>query len=142
MDSLITSFRLPDQTLEHRAKIREKLRKAIANYRGQIERSSPDDQGAELMNQFAWLVGNTEGDLDEALRYSKRSLELKPNTGAYLDTLAHVYFARGDYDSAIRNQTVAAERDPHSGLIAQELTRFRAVAAEHKKAKGHAGPKP
>ncbi len=29
-----------------------------------------------VMNQFAWLVGNTEGDYDEALRWSKRSVEI------------------------------------------------------------------
>ena len=145
VDSLIAAFQLPGQTAERRAKIEGMVQKAVGHYRNQIVQSGrgPDTaKSAESLNQFAWLVANTKGDLDDALRCSKRSLELGPNRGAYLDTLAHVYFARGEYEDAVRNQTRAAELDPHSGLIARELARFRAAAEEHKKTKTAPAAKP
>ena len=49
-----------------------------------------------MYNQYAWLIGNTEGDFDEALKCSRKSLELQPDEGGYYDTLAHVYFGKGD----------------------------------------------
>ena len=87
---------------------------------------------ATSYNQFAWLVGNTEGDFDEALRYSKKSIELKPGYGGYYDTLAHVYFAKGDYENALKTQTKAAELEPHSGQIARKLAVFRKKWEEEK----------
>jgi Flp pilus assembly protein TadD len=55
-------------------------------------------------NQLAWLLGNTHGDLEEAARCAKKSLELSPNSGAFLDTLAHVYYAKGDFEQAVKYQ--------------------------------------
>ncbi len=59
---------------------------------------------ASAHNQLAWLVSNTEGDYDEALRGSQRSLELRPDTAGYLDTLGRCFYAKGDYKNAVLNQ--------------------------------------
>ena len=80
---------------------------------------------ASANNQLAWLVSNTEGDYDEALRRSHRSLELRPETAAYLDTLGRCYYARGDYANAILYQSRAVELEPHSGQIRRQLEFFR-----------------
>jgi Flp pilus assembly protein TadD len=74
---------------------------------------------------LAWLVGNTEGDLDEALRASHRSLELAPETSGYLDTLGRCYFARGDCEKAVKYQSRAVDLDPHSGQIRRQLDFFK-----------------
>jgi tetratricopeptide (TPR) repeat protein len=93
---------------------------------------------ASLYNQYAWLVGNTEGDYDTALRFSHKSLELRPGTAGYLDTLGRCYFAKGDYASAVRFQSQAAKRDPHSGAIQRQLELFQRTLAkeQEKKAEG------
>ena len=91
-----------------------------------------DPESAAAFNQYAWLVGNTAGDLDEALKCSLKSLELEPETGGYYDTLAHVYFAKGDYENAVKSQTKAAELDPHSGVIRRKLELFREKLKEKK----------
>jgi tetratricopeptide (TPR) repeat protein len=130
VDTLIALFKLPDQTEAERDKTRRLIDKAVLMLRREIE-ESPDD--ANAYNQAAWLMGNTKKDLDEALRLAKKATELSPDNGAYLDTLAHVYFAKGDFDNAIRCQTRAAEVEPHSDQIVSELKVFRAAAEERKK---------
>ena len=76
-------------------------------------------------NQLAWLVANTEGDYDEALRSSQRSLELRPETAGYLDTLGRCFYAKGDYKNAVLQQSRAVELDPHSRQILRQLEFFQ-----------------
>lgn len=80
---------------------------------------------ATAYNQLAWLISNTEGDYDEALRVSHRSLELRPDTAAYLDTLGRCYYAKGDYKNAVGYQTRAVELEPHSSQIRRQLQLFQ-----------------
>ena len=80
---------------------------------------------ASAHNQLAWLLGNTEGDYDEALRSSQRSLELRPETAGYLDTLGRCFYAKGDYKNAVLHQSRAAELDPHSRQILRQLEFFQ-----------------
>jgi len=70
-------------------------------------------------------VANTEGDYDEALRSSQRSLELRPETAGYLDTLGRCYFAKGDYKNAVFHQSRAVELEPHSQQIRRQLELFQ-----------------
>lgn len=131
LDSLIAYYRLSEKSPDLRRKAQARIEQAASRLREQMN-ETPGDPSA--CNQFAWLIGNTGGDLDEALRCSKLSLEGDANNGAYLDTLAHIHFARGELDEAIEIQTRALEAEPHSGLLARELARFRA-ARDQKAAK-------
>jgi len=80
---------------------------------------------ASAHNQLAWLVANTEGDYDEALQSSQRSLELRPETAGYLDTLGRCYYAKGDYKNAVLYQSRAVDLDPHSRQIRRQLEFFQ-----------------
>lgn len=126
IDSLIALYRLPDQPPERRRNIERMVAAAMTDLRQKL--SQREGQDSENFNLFAWLVGNTEGDLNEALGYGRRAVELHPNNGAYLDTLAHVYFAKKDYASAVKHQTQAAQQEPFSGLITKELKAFQEAA--------------
>ena len=84
-------------------------------------------------NEYAWLIGNTEGDFDEAVKCSFKSIELHPEEGGLYDTLGHVYFGKGDWEKAVKYQAMAAELDPHSGLIQKALAQFRKKLEESKK---------
>ncbi|MGA2059361.1 MAG: hypothetical protein ABSG67_02680 [Thermoguttaceae bacterium] len=130
IDVLIACYRLPDQTPEYRKKITDSIRQATEDIRVEIA-AVPDN--CEYYNEFAWLVANTQGDLDEALKCSQKSLELKPDNGGLYDTLARVYYAKGDYENALKNQQRAAELEPHNGLIAKQLELFKKAREEHKK---------
>jgi tetratricopeptide (TPR) repeat protein len=130
IDVLIACWHLKDQSPEFLKRIAELIDRAATELRREIG-DPPED--ASACNQFAWLVGNTKGDFDEALRYSLKSLDLSPNNGAFYDTLAHVHFARTELEQAVKNQARAAELEPHSGLIQRELARFRAELERQRK---------
>jgi tetratricopeptide (TPR) repeat protein len=131
VDSLIAYYALANPLSAEQKEAERLVKRATANYRAKI---AEDQESPKSYNEFAWLVANTKGDLDEALRCSQKSLELSPNTAAYLDTLAHVYFAKGDFEQAVKNQARAAQLEPHSGLILKELRVFR-DALEKKRVK-------
>ncbi len=121
-DALIALHRLPNQDQARREKTSELIKASADVFRKQIQQS-PEEHAP--YNQFAWLVGNTEGDYAEALRYSQKSLELKPNAAGYLDTLGRCYYALGDIDNAIKHQTQAVTIDPHSGAMQRQLAFFK-----------------
>ncbi len=119
---IIALFRLPDQSPAEQERTRKLLKAAADEFRKLIQR---DPENETMYNQLAWLISNTEGDLDEALRCSQKSLELRPGEAGYLDTLARCYYAKGDLVSAVKHQTQAAELEPHTRQIASQLQLFR-----------------
>ena len=80
-----------------------------AETRDQID-ENPEDYRSR--NEFAWLIGNTEGDYDEAVKQSQISIELSPDTGGFYDTLAHCYYGKGDYENAVKYQTKGPKWSP------------------------------
>jgi len=137
VDTLIALFQLPGGSPAERAKTNERVKKAVDALRREL---SEETDEANAYNQVAWLMGNTQGDLKEALEMAKKAVELAPENDAYLDTLAHVYYARGDYANAVRYQSQAAEINPHSGLIVKELKAFRAAMEQKRGGKTTSGP--
>ena len=121
LDSLIAFYRLPDLTPEDRAWIRTQITKAASSLQQRIT-AEPDNPNP--LNEYAWLVSNTEGDFNQATRYSKRSLELAFDSASYLDTLAHCYAANGEPIEAIRCQLVARRHEPGSLTIEKNLQKF------------------
>ncbi|MDE0864368.1 MAG: hypothetical protein OSA98_11330 [Rubripirellula sp.] len=84
---------------------------------------------AEALNNHAWLICNTEGDLNLALKSSLRSLEIVTDS-AKLDTCGRCYFAIRDFDNAIRMQKRALELDPYSLPLKRQLVEFEAAKAK------------
>jgi tetratricopeptide (TPR) repeat protein len=132
---LIGLYHLPNQTPEQHEKTMELMASALQLYRNRIDE---DPDISDFYNQVAWLVANTEGDFDEAIRLSEKSVELEraslardgsgvteERLGGNLDTLAHCYAAKGDYVSAVKAQTEASRLIPFSRVIANKLALFR-----------------
>lgn len=130
-DALIALYRIPNKSPEFKAKVSEMIRAAVIGFRKQIEQNP--DREATPYNQLAWLVGNTEGDYQEAVKASLKSLEIQPGSAAYLDTLGRCYFAAGDLENAIKHQIMAVEREPYSEQMRRQLAEF--LAAQEAKAK-------
>jgi tetratricopeptide (TPR) repeat protein len=145
-DVLIAQFRLPNLDAEERTEIIEKIdetarefREQVAEFRAQAQ-DSPSEQERSRMNvnmaiacnQLAWLVCNTRGDFDEALKCSQQSLEIRPDEGGYWDTLGRCYYAKGDYENAVKQQTQAVKLQPHSGQIRKQLELFRRALKDQK----------
>lgn len=148
VDVLIALYRLKDAKEDRRQQTRELIDSANEHFRGEIQeatvtladmRRQPgfEQQAAKygqylamLNNQTAWLIANTEGNAQEALAMSKRSLELRPNEAAYLDTLGRCYYAVGDLEGAIRAQKEAIKSEPFSGQMTRQLKLFETELAK------------
>jgi len=134
VDVLIALYRVTENDPGRRAEILKSVREVVDECRSQIERSP--EETTTYYNQVAWLVANTEGDLDEAIRYSHKAVELArtdgeppKRVGGLLDTLAHCYYAKKDFSNAVRYQEEAVQLDPHTQAIGRQLKTFREALA-------------
>ncbi|HEY2881775.1 MAG TPA: hypothetical protein VGJ15_05065, partial [Pirellulales bacterium] len=139
VDVLIAMYHESADDAARRQSVLEKIRAVHENYHRQIINMPIE---ANTYNDDAWLIGNTEGDFDQAVAYSHKSLELTVNwpgnfddvqPAEYLDTLAHCYAAKKDFESAVRYQNRAAELQPHSPLIVRALDQFKTQLQETRK---------
>lgn len=121
VDALIALYAMPDNTEEQRADAVRRVKAALARLEEDIQ-AVPDDPTA--YNEYAWLVANTEGDVDKATRYSKLSLVKSFDNPSYLDTLAHCHAAAGRHAAALRVQRLARRAEPFNRTIQRNLERF------------------
>lgn len=122
-----------------RQEVQRHLKTAIRSHQKEIDSTrarmqNPRINGnlelAELLNNYAWLVSNTEGDYQKALRYSKESLTIQKD-GAKYDTCARCYFAVGEIENAIEAQKKAMKLMPNSPPLERQLKEFeQALAAK------------
>ncbi|MCK5804434.1 MAG: hypothetical protein KAI66_16470, partial [Lentisphaeria bacterium] len=59
------------------------------------------DYSMNALNGMAWLCARCGRELENARKYSERTIEHSPRDPAYYDTLAHVLAAQGKFDEAI-----------------------------------------
>lgn len=129
-DVLIAMFRLKEADEIYREKVAGRVRRTIDQVEQMIE-SNPDEP--QWYNHYAWLVSNTEGDFDKAVRYSLKSLELCPNTPSYLDTLGRAYYAAGDLENAVKFQRQAVAMHPKVRVMQKQLEMFEQALAKKSK---------
>ena len=122
VDALIGLYILTDNTPGQRADAVVRVRRALEQIEGEIQ-AVPDDTNG--YNEYAWLVANTEGDIQKATRYSKLSLVKSFDSSSYLDTLAHCQAAAGNNAAAVRTQSLALRQEPHNRTIRRNLERFQ-----------------
>ena len=83
---------------------------------------------ARAYNQYAWVVGNTVGDFEQAIKFSRKSLDLRGWTlSGYVDTLGHAYYGAGKFEEAVLWQSKAVELDPASQAMSRKLKVFQAA---------------
>src|SRR4029079_14825371 len=111
--------------------------------RSTIEAADSDHNRSDAMrafagacNQYAWLVGNTVGDYQEAVKLSAESVkicqqipELKANLAGFLDTLGRAHYGAGDVANAGKPQSMAVALSPASSQIRRQLEFFKKEAA-------------
>jgi len=153
-DVLIAMYRLPDAderwkkrtsglisaAAKHFEELKDRWSRIAVEQLEPEQREQVQDNLANICNQYAWLVANTEGDFDEALNCGLRAVELKPKTSSYLDTLSHCYFAEKDYANAVKYQTLAVQREPHSQQIRRQLGVFQKALERQRASEAPAKP--
>jgi predicted Zn-dependent protease len=77
-------------------------------------------------NSAAWLSACCRRNLDQALDHATRAVALAPANAGHLDTLAEVYFQRGERDKALAAQRKVVQMDPKKPYFRQQLKRIEA----------------
>jgi tetratricopeptide (TPR) repeat protein len=132
VDVLIAMYHVEDADEAWRTDALKRIQSLADQIDKKFENVSEDEDVAKLCNQWAWLIANTEGDFDKAIRYSQRSLELGPDIAraSYLDTLGRCYFAAGDLQNAVKHQRQAVELIPHMQVMRRQLAQFEQALAK------------
>ncbi len=81
-------------------------------------------QSAYLHNNLAWLAARCGRKIEIAMAHASRAVELAPENGGYLDTLAEVHFRQGNRESAIRYSKLAVKYSPDQDSLREQLERF------------------
>jgi thiol-disulfide isomerase/thioredoxin len=92
-------------------------KRAVEPYMELVEKNKGDSQ---LLNQLAWFIVQMQEQDGEkeiapeivaaAISAAELAAKADPDSGAILDTLAHLQYMSGDLDKAIATQTKAAEK--------------------------------
>ena len=105
----------------------ERNEKAAAAYRKAVE---INPGSARAWNNLAWLRAKTKTALDEALAAAKRAIEIDGERASYQDTIAEVYFVRGEMPLALRSIKRALELEPGDDYYQRQLVRFQDAVAD------------
>ncbi|MBT4692975.1 MAG: hypothetical protein HOB73_06500 [Planctomycetaceae bacterium] len=113
---------------EYYAKEAEQLEKKIKTTLDRTAKAQMMYELARAYNQYAWVVGNTVGDFEQAIKFSRKSLDLRGwELSGYLDTLGHAYYGAGKFAEAVLWQSKAVELDPASQGMSRQLKVFQAA---------------
>jgi tetratricopeptide (TPR) repeat protein len=82
---------------------------AIGNYRESLRL---DPGNASVMNNLAFALAETNGDLNEALQMALRAVQKSQDNPEFTDTLGWVYFKRKDIPSALQVFQKLRQRQP------------------------------
>ncbi len=100
-----------------------------------------DPEHASALNYLGYMLADQNTQLEEALAYIKRAVDLDPANGAYLDSLGWAYFRMGKYELAEQNLVKASQKintDPtvhdHLGDLYQKTGRLKLAAANWERA--------
>jgi tetratricopeptide (TPR) repeat protein len=78
--------------------VRGQKSKAVEDYRKVVD---SDPNQAQALNNLAYLLADYSHNLDEALKYAQRAVELDPAKPVYAGTLGWILYQRGLYTSAL-----------------------------------------
>ncbi|MHC4148410.1 MAG: tetratricopeptide repeat protein, partial [Planctomycetota bacterium] len=104
----------------------------------------PNNTG--VLNNLAYMLAENNERLDDALEYSRRAYQARPNAPGFLDTYSYVLYKKGRYEEAAEflqsslqqyeQQRTSAPPDvyEHLGMIKEELGSVTEALAAYKQA--------
>jgi tetratricopeptide (TPR) repeat protein len=119
--------RLADRGMEGRAK--DLFGAMVTRFNAYLAKN-PDD--AEALNNLAWLGALTRQDLAKSTERSRRAVALRPNTAAYIDTLAELQFIQGHQKEALELMQQCRKLEPDSPYFKAQIERFEKNDAKSK----------
>lgn len=88
----------------------------------------------QFLNEYAWTCAEMGVNLDKALDAAKKAVEKSEEDPGILDTLAEVYFKKGDAKSAVATIEKALAKKPDDDYFQKQKEKF--LGAGKAKAKG------
>jgi tetratricopeptide (TPR) repeat protein len=92
----------------------KKYNEALDTYKTIID---IDNKNSNAYNSAAYIISTVNGDINEALTYSRNALKHNPENPAYLDTMGFIQIKKGQIDIAKRFLKKALEKLPQSKEI-------------------------
>lgn len=86
-----------------------------------LEYISKRPDASDAYNYLGYMLVQNNGDLERAVGYIKKALELEPNNGAYLDSLGWAYVKLGRIDEGIELLERAKSEMPLDSEIHEHL---------------------
>src|SRR5262249_27722430 len=102
----------------------DRIYAAAAEAQDKLYRTYPDSP--LVHNERAWLAARCRGDLAAALEHARQATKLAPRQAGYHDTLAEVYFQRGEAERALETIGRGLELEPKNTYFVQQKRRFQA----------------
>ncbi|MEO8368208.1 MAG: tetratricopeptide repeat protein [Candidatus Solibacter sp.] len=99
---------------------------AIDRFR-KVVAADPND--AQASNNLAYLMVESGGDHDTALKLAQKAVDLNPSTPEFCDTLGWVLYRKGIYDSAIKYFSLASS-NPQNAVWKYHLAMAYAKAGD------------
>jgi tetratricopeptide (TPR) repeat protein len=90
-----------------------------------VKRIARFPESDNTRNSAAWLASRANRHLDEAEGYLHKAIENNPRQAAYLDTMAEVYFARGDREKAVEFSSRGLKEEPDDFQLVRQHERFK-----------------
>lgn len=78
-------------------------------------------ENADAMNNLAYVLSESGGDLDEALRLVRRALQKSPNEPEFTDTMGCIYLRKKMSATAVQTFNVAVQRRPDNATYRYHL---------------------
>lgn len=75
----------------------------------------------DSLNYVAYMWAERGLQLDQALVYIQKALDVRPESAAYIDTLGWIYFMQQRYDEALREVTRALDLLPDDPTITEHM---------------------
>lgn len=92
-----------------------------------------DASAVEIRNHVAWALATRPEEpfhnLDRALDLVNQALAWQPWNPEFWDSLAEIYWRKGDADLAVRLESKAINLNPHKTFYWEQLAKFRAGPA-------------
>lgn len=105
---------------------------AVTWYRRLLEKR-PDDAAA--LNEAGYLLADEGVDLEQALAWTSRAVQLEPENPAYLDSYGWALFRLERYQEAIDPLRRAGEKDPKEPLLKIHLAKALHAAGREEEGK-------
>jgi tetratricopeptide (TPR) repeat protein len=90
---------------------------------GTVIKGNPDTAWAR--HSAAWLAAGCRRELDAALAYSKKAVELEPDSKSHRSGLAETHFRKGDRATAVAVMTKLVAEDRHNHFFRRQLDRYK-----------------